>query len=56
MRSEFYDGMALPTSATGFRAESGHCLYCVHLGWYLGVVLTDATFVKLVKDLMKPKN
>ena len=48
--------MALPTSATGFRAEVDTVETVTRLGWYLGVVLTDATFVKLVKDLMKPKN
>lgn len=55
MRAEFSDGMALPAGNTGFRPEVDTVETVTKLGWYVGAVITDATFIKLFKDVALPK-
>ncbi len=52
MRSEFFDGMAVPLSSSNFRPEVDAIETVTRLGWYVGAVITDATFIKLIRDAL----
>lgn len=52
LRPEFFDGMALPASSSNFRPEVDAVETVTRLGWYVGAVITDATFIKLIRDAL----
>lgn len=52
MRPEFFDGMAVPLGNTNFRPEVDATETVTRLGWYVGAVITDATFIKLIRDAL----
>ena len=52
MRPEFFDGMAVPLSSSNFRPDVDAIETVTRLGWYVGAVITDATFIKLIRDAL----
>ncbi|HMU37379.1 MAG TPA: hypothetical protein PKE31_00045 [Pseudomonadota bacterium] len=52
VRAEFFDGMAVQSGNVGFRPDVDAMETVTRLGWYVGAVITDATFVKLLRDML----
>lgn len=52
VRAEFFDGMAVQSGNIGFRPDVDAMETVTRLGWYVGAVITDATFVKLLRDML----
>ncbi|HMY60281.1 MAG TPA: hypothetical protein PK472_18585, partial [Pseudomonadota bacterium] len=52
LRAEFSDGMMVPAGNNGFRPEVDTVETVTRLGWYVGAVITDATFIKLIRDAL----
>lgn len=50
LRPEFSDGMTLPIKETGFRIDADTLEPVTKMGWFLGVMVTDSVFAKLIRD------
>lgn len=50
LRPEFSDGMQLPSKESGFRIDADTLEPVTKMGWFLGVMVTDSIFAKLIRD------